>query len=70
MDSSADSRSRHLCSCSGVRPKLLIIGPDRAGNLLEVIMLSLAADQILAIHAMPLRRHYYELLPGGGHDDG
>jgi hypothetical protein len=51
-------------------PKLLIIGPDRAGNLLEVIMLSLAADQILAIHAMPLRRRYYELLPDDGHDGG
>jgi hypothetical protein len=33
-------------------------------------MLSLAADQILAIHAMPLRRRYYELLPDDGHDDG
>jgi hypothetical protein len=51
-------------------PKLLVIGPDRAGNLLEVIVLSLAADQILAIHAMPLRRRYYELLPDGGHNDG
>jgi hypothetical protein len=51
-------------------PKLLIIGPDRAGNLLEVIVLTLAADRMLAIHAMPLRRRYFDLLPEGGRDDG
>jgi hypothetical protein len=45
-------------------PKLLVIGPDAAGNLLEVIVLELADDRLLAIHAMPLRRTFYELLPG------
>jgi hypothetical protein len=49
-------------------PKLLVIGPDTAGNLLEVIMLSLADDRLLAIHAMSLRRAYYNLLPEGGAD--
>jgi hypothetical protein len=49
-------------------PKLLVIGPDTAGNLLEVIMLSLADNRLLAIHAMPLRRVYYDLLPEGGAD--
>jgi hypothetical protein len=45
-------------------PKVLVIGPDSAGNLLEVIVLVLADDRIIAIHAMRLRRHFYELLPG------
>lgn len=49
-------------------PKLLAIGPDAAGNLLEVIVLELADDQLLAIHAMPLRRTFYELLPGADDD--
>ena len=44
-------------------PKLLVIGPDRAGNLLEVIVLELAAEQHLAIHAMALRPALNSLLP-------
>jgi hypothetical protein len=51
-------------------PKLFVIGPDHAGNLLEVVMLTLAGDRLLVIHAMRLQRRYYELLPEGGHDDG
>lgn len=50
-------------------PKLLAIGPDRAGNMLEVIMLELAEGRLLAIHAMPLRRSFYDLLPRGGDTD-
>lgn len=46
-------------------PKALVVGPDRAGNLLEVIILELADDRLLAIHAMPLRRSFYDLLPEG-----
>lgn len=49
-------------------PKALVIGPDRAGNLLEVVVLTLAGDKLLVIHAMPLRRKYRDLLPGH-HDD-
>ena len=45
-------------------PKVLVIGPDSAGNLLEVIVLVLADDRMIAIHAMKLRRHFYQLLPG------
>jgi hypothetical protein len=45
-------------------PKVLVIGPDSAGNLLEVIVLVLADDRMIAIHAMKLRRHFNELLPG------
>jgi hypothetical protein len=51
-------------------PKVLAIGPDRAGNLLEVIMLELAGDELLAIHAMPLRSAFRDLLPQGGDNDG
>lgn len=50
-------------------PKLLLIGPDRAGNLLEVIVLVLADDLLMAIHAMALRTSYYELLPKVELDD-
>ncbi len=45
-------------------PKVLVIGPDSSGNLLEVIVLVLADDRLIAIHAMKLRRQFYELLPG------
>ena len=45
-------------------PKILVIGPDRAGNLLEVIVLELSDDRLVAVHAMRLRRQFYELLPG------
>ena len=44
--------------------KTLIIGPDSAGNLLEIIVLVLDADRLIAIHAMKLRRQFHELLPG------
>lgn len=40
----------------------LLIGPDRAGNLLEVVvLLTVEADQ-LVIHAMPMRPQYRTLL--------
>lgn len=51
-------------------PKQLAIGPDQAGNLLEMIALILADDRILVIHAMPLRSAFLDLLPGGGPSDG
>lgn len=43
-------------------PKVLVIGPDLAGNLLEVVLLDLE-DDVLAIHAMALRATFYDLLP-------
>ena len=49
-------------------PKVLAIGPDRAGNLLEIIWLELADDAQLVIHAMPLRPTFYDLLPFPGED--
>ena len=45
-------------------PKVLVVGPDSAGNLLEVIVLVLTDDRLIAIHAMKLRHQFYELLPG------
>ncbi len=49
-------------------PKVLAIGPDHAGNLLEIIWLELADDVSLVIHAMPLRPAFYELLPQSPED--
>lgn len=45
-------------------PRILVIGRDTAGNLIEVIVLVLEHDRLIAIHAMRLRRQFYELLPG------
>lgn len=43
-------------------PKILTIGSDRAGNLLEVIMLELSDKRLLVIHAMKLRSQFNDLL--------
>ena len=40
----------------------LVIGPDRAGNLLEVVVLMTVEDTQLAIHAMPMRAKFRKLL--------
>ena len=48
--------------------KVLAIGPDRAGNLLEIIWIELADDVDLVIHAMPLRPAFYDLLPQSRED--
>lgn len=40
----------------------LVIGPDRAANLLEVVVLVTVEKTQLAIHAMPLRARYRRLL--------
>jgi hypothetical protein len=40
----------------------LVVGPDRAGNLLEVVVLTTVEDTQLAIHAMPLRAKFRRLL--------
>ncbi|MEA1901996.1 MAG: hypothetical protein U9N56_00555 [Actinomycetota bacterium] len=49
-------------------PKVLAIGADPAGNLLEIIWIELAADVNLVIHAMPLRPAFYHLLPESPED--
>jgi len=49
-------------------PKLLIIGPDQAGNLLEVIGGELAGGVLLVWHADACRPRYLTLLPKPGGD--
>jgi hypothetical protein len=44
--------------------RYLLAGPDRAGNLLELVLV-IADDVELPIHAMPLRRGTAEELFGG-----
>ena len=43
-------------------PKVLAIGPDPSGNLLEIIWLDFADIEVV-IHAMALRPIFYDLLP-------
>ncbi len=50
-------------------PKVLGIGPDPAGNLLEVVWLELDGEAELVIHAMPLRPSFYDLLPAPNEND-
>ena len=40
----------------------LVIGPDRAGNLLEVVILTTVEGNRLAIHAVPMRDKFRRLL--------
>lgn len=40
----------------------LLIGPDTAGNLLEVVVLITAVATQIVIHAMPMRHKYAGLL--------
>ncbi len=47
-------------------PKLLIIGPDSAGNPLELIGCELENGDVLIWHAMACRKQYLELLPDQG----
>ncbi len=47
-------------------PKLLIIGPDSAGNILELIGGELADGVLLIWHADRCRRAYLDLLPKTG----
>ncbi|MGH9224479.1 MAG: hypothetical protein ACRD2W_12030 [Acidimicrobiales bacterium] len=47
-------------------PKLLVIGPDAAANLLELIGGELDNGDVLIWHAMTCRKEYLKLLPGPG----
>jgi hypothetical protein len=40
----------------------LLLGPDTAGNLLEVVVMTTIESTQLAIHAMPMREKYRRLL--------
>ena len=46
--------------------KVLYLGPDRAGNLLEVITVMRVGDSEIAIHAMTMRTKYEPFLRGEG----
>jgi hypothetical protein len=43
--------------------RTLLLGPDRAGNLLEIVVLELDDGDRIAIHAMRMRPSYSDLLP-------
>jgi hypothetical protein len=43
--------------------RYLVLGPDRAANLLELVALD-RPDGPAVIHAMPMRDKYRRLLPG------
>ena len=45
----------------------LVLGPDRAGNLLELVVMDRPAGPAV-IHAMPMRTRYRRLLPKGRRD--
>ncbi len=45
----------------------LVLGPDRAGNLLELVVMDHPAGPAV-IHAMPMRTQYQRLLPKGRRD--
>lgn len=49
--------------------KVLYLGPDRAGNLLEVVSVRRDDDTEIVIHAMAMRRQYQQLLQEGGNND-
>lgn len=66
-------RSRHALVVVDLEPdsdppRVLAIGPDQAGNLLEVIWLEFPDREPIVIHAMRLRRTFYDLLPSGEDD--
>ena len=49
--------------------KVLYLGPDRAGNLLEVVSVLRDDGSEIVIHAMRMRRIYESLLRGTGQTD-
>jgi hypothetical protein len=52
---------------AGEEPRrVLYLGPDRAGNLLEVVVIVRDDASELVIHAMAMRRKYESLLRGDG----
>lgn len=60
----------HLAAGEDEDGKVLYLGPDRAGNLLEVVSVRRDDGTELVIHAMGMRRKYEPFLHGkGGPDD-
>jgi hypothetical protein len=50
--------------------KVLYLGPDRAGNLLEVVSVVRDDGSEIVIHAMRMRSKYEPFLRGKGESDG
>lgn len=50
--------------------KVLYLGPDRAGNFLEIITVLRTDGTEIVIHAMGMRRAYQSLLGEKGDGDG
>ena len=46
-------------------PRLVFLGPDRHGVLLEVMAVEVGGGGLLVIHAQPIRPRYESLLEGG-----
>ena len=44
---------------------VLVLGPDRAGNQLELAALVADDGTVVVVHAMPMRAKYAHLWPGG-----
>lgn len=42
--------------------RFLVLGPDGAGNLLEIVVMTTDAGDDLVIHAMPMRKSYERFL--------
>ena len=46
----------------GSLARTLLVGPDRAGNLVELVVLHMKDGHDILIHAMHMRSTYHELL--------
>ena len=46
-------------------PRILYLGPDRAGNLLEIVSSEMDDGSELVIHAMKMRRRFGSLIGPG-----
>ena len=47
----------------------LVLGPDQAGNLLEIVVLRFDDDREMVIHAMRMRPKYQVLIEGFSEGD-
>jgi hypothetical protein len=68
-----DTDIRHVVSHALVArvtddDQVLYLGPDAAGNLLEVVTVAREDGSEIAVHAMKMRKGYRALLQGGEHD--